>query len=146
VSLALAAGWKPQEISYTGTNLSDRDLDVILAQPLVLNLDSLSAIRRVGVRAPGRGIGLRINPRVGTGYSPQLTYAGEKPTKFGIYADRFTEALEESRRRGLPASRAEGGGHLGLPERGRICGRHVFLSLRAAGGRGARGGAATECR
>ena len=47
VSLALEAGWQPREISYTGTNLSERDLDVILPQPLVLNLDSLSAIRRV---------------------------------------------------------------------------------------------------
>ena len=93
VTLALGAGWKPEEISYTGTNLSDRDLDVILAEPLILNLDSLSAIRRVGRRAPGRAIGLRVNPQIGTGYSAQLTYAGDKPTKFGIYADRFDEAL-----------------------------------------------------
>jgi len=101
VSLALESGWKPEEMSYTGTNLSDRDLDVILTQPVVLNLDSLSAIRRVGGRAPGRSIGLRVNPEVGTGYSAQLTYAGEKPTKFGIYADRFAEALEEARRHRL---------------------------------------------
>ena len=101
VALALAAGWTPTEISYTGTNLSERDLDVILAQPLVLNLDSLSAIRRVGRRAPGRAIGLRINPQLGAGYSAQLTYAGEKPTKFGIYADRFDEALALARDHGL---------------------------------------------
>ena len=97
VQLALAAGWAPAEISYTGTNLSERDLDVILAQPVILNLDSLSAIRRVGRRAPGRAIGLRINPQIGAGYSAQLTYAGEKPTKFGIYADRFEEALRLAR-------------------------------------------------
>jgi diaminopimelate decarboxylase len=101
VTLALESGWLPAEISYTGTNLSERDLDVILAQPLILNLDSLSAIRRVGRRAPGRTIGLRINPQVGSGYSAQLTYAGEKPTKFGIYADRFDEALEVAREAGL---------------------------------------------
>jgi diaminopimelate decarboxylase len=101
VSLALEAGWKPAEMSYTGTNLSDRDLDLILAQPLVLNLDSLSAVRRVGRRVPGRRIGLRVNPEVGTGYSAQLTYSGEKPTKFGIYADQFAEALEEARRHRL---------------------------------------------
>jgi diaminopimelate decarboxylase len=101
VTLALESGWAPGEISYTGTNLSERDLDVILAQPLVLNLDSLSAIRRVGRRARGRAIGLRINPQVGSGYSAQLTYAGEKPTKFGIYADRFDEALALARESGL---------------------------------------------
>ena len=101
VTLALASGWKPEELSYTGTNLSSRDLDRILAPPLVLNLDSLSAVRRVGARARGRRIGLRVNPQVGTGYSEKLTYAGDKPTKFGIYADRFEEALAEARRLGL---------------------------------------------
>lgn len=101
VSLALASGWKAEEISYTGTNLSARDLDRILAAPLVLNLDSISAIRRVGARAPGRRIGLRVNPEIGTGYSEKLTYAGDKPTKFGIYADRFEEALAEARRHRL---------------------------------------------
>ncbi len=101
VTLALGAGWKPEDISFTGTNLSERDLNVILAQPVILNLDSLSAIRRVGRRAPGRAIGLRVNPQVGTGYSAQLTYAGEKPTKFGIYADRFDEALSLARDCGL---------------------------------------------
>jgi diaminopimelate decarboxylase len=97
VTLALSAGWAPEEISYTGTNLSERDLEVILAQPLILNLDSLSAIRRVGRRGAGRAIGLRINPQIGAGYSAQMTYAGEKPTKFGIYADRFDEALALAR-------------------------------------------------
>jgi diaminopimelate decarboxylase len=97
VTLALEAGWHPEEISYTGTNLSDRDLNVILPHQLVLNLDSLSAIRRVGRRAPGRAIGLRINPQIGAGYSPQLTYSGEKPTKFGIYANQLDEALALAR-------------------------------------------------
>ena len=101
VTLALESGWRPEEISYTGTNLSEPDLDVILARPLILNLDSLSGIRRVARRVPGRAIGLRINPQVGTGYSAQLTYAGEKPTKFGIYADRFDEALALARAQGL---------------------------------------------
>jgi diaminopimelate decarboxylase len=101
IALALESGWKAEEISYTGTNLSARDLDVILAHPVVLNLDSLSALRRVGARAPGRRIGLRINPQVGTGYSAQLTYAGDKPTKFGVYADRLDAALEEAHRHRL---------------------------------------------
>lgn len=101
VALALESGWKAEELSYTGTNLSDRDLERILPHPLLLNLDSLSAIRRTGPGAPGRSIGLRINPQVGTGYSAQLTYAGTKPTKFGIYEDQLEEALVEARRQRL---------------------------------------------
>ena len=94
VDIALENGWRPDEISYTGTSLSDRDLDRILRHPVTLNLDSLSAIRRVGARGPGRRIGLRINPGVGAGFSSKLTYSGEKPTKFGIYPDQFGEALD----------------------------------------------------
>jgi diaminopimelate decarboxylase len=69
VELALASGWRPEEISYTGTNLSERDLDVILARPVHLNLDAVSQVERVGRRAPGRTIGLRVNPGAGAGYN-----------------------------------------------------------------------------
>jgi diaminopimelate decarboxylase len=101
VSLALDSGWKAEELSYTGTNLSDRDLDRILPHALDLNLDSLSAVRRVGGRAPGRPIGLRLNPGVGAGYTAQLTYSGDKPTKFGIYPEKLDEALALARQHRL---------------------------------------------
>jgi len=96
VAGALDAGWTAEEISYTGTNLSSRDLDRILAHPLQLNLDSLSALEKVGSRSPGRVIGLRVNPGVGA-YSTRLTAAGNKPSKFGIYPDQFEKALELAR-------------------------------------------------
>lgn len=95
---ALECGYTPSEISYTGTNLSERDLDVILAQPgLHLNLDAISQIHRVGRRAPGRRIGLRVNPGRGAGYNAGLEYAGDVPTKFGIYEDRLDEAVAVAR-------------------------------------------------
>ncbi len=92
MDMALAAGWTAGEISYTGTNLSSSDLERILAHPLVLNLDSLSAIRHVGARAAGRTIGLRLNPGVGA-YSTRTTTAGSWPSKFGIYPEQLDEAL-----------------------------------------------------
>lgn len=101
VDLALASGWKAEEISFTGTCLSPRDLERLLAHPLRLNLDSLSAIRQVGERDPGRAIGLRVNPGVGAGYTETLAYAGDKPTKFGIYPDQLEEALERARQHRL---------------------------------------------
>ncbi len=101
VDLALERGWRPEEISFTGTSLSPRDLDRLLAHPIRINLDSLSAIRQVGERSPGRAIGLRINPGVGAGYSDRMTYSGDKPTKFGIYPDQIDEALDLARRHQL---------------------------------------------
>ena len=98
VQRALECGYTPAEISYTGTNVSGRDLDVIVAQPgLHLNLDAISQIHRVGRRAPGRRIGLRVNPGQGAGYNAKLEYAGDTPTKFGIYEDRLDEAVVVAR-------------------------------------------------
>ena len=98
---ALANGWQPGEISYTGTNVSERDLDVLLAHPIRLNLDAVSQIERVGRRAPGRTIGIRVNPGAGAGYTDKLAYAGDRPTKFGVSDDRLDDAIDAARRHGL---------------------------------------------
>jgi diaminopimelate decarboxylase len=101
VELALTHGWQPEEISFTGTNLSERDLDVLLPTGVHLNLDAISQLERVGRRARGRRIGLRVNPGAGAGYHAGLTYSGDRPTKFGIYDDRLGEAVEVARRHDL---------------------------------------------
>ena len=98
---ALANGWPAEAISHTGTNVSERDLDVLLAHPIRLNLDGVSQVERVGRRAPGRAIGLRVNPGAGAGYTADLAYAGERPTKFGITPDRLDDAIAAARRHGL---------------------------------------------
>ena len=97
---ALEHGWAPAEISYTGTNVSERDLDVILAHPDVhLNVDLISQIARVGRRAAGREIGIRVNPRVGASFEGgrETFYTGERPTKFGVLPERLAEALAAAR-------------------------------------------------
>jgi diaminopimelate decarboxylase len=104
VLCALKHGWRQDEISYTGTNLSERDLDVILAQGDVhLNVDLVTQISRVGRRAPGRTIGLRVNPRAGAGFEGggHTLYAGPRPTKFGIFPERLEEAIQVVRRHDL---------------------------------------------
>jgi len=101
VTHALANGWEPEEISHTGTNVSERDLDVLLARPIRINLDGVSQVERLGRRAPGRTIGLRINQGAGAGYTEHLSYAGERPTKFGVTEDRLDDAIAAVRRHGL---------------------------------------------
>ena len=101
VERAIECGWRPDEISYTGTNVSERDLDVVLAHEVHLNLDSISQIERYGRRAPGSSIGIRLDPGVGAGYNADLHYAGDRPTKFGIGLDRLDEAVEAARRHDL---------------------------------------------
>ena len=98
---AIECGWRSEEISYTGTNVSERDLDVILEHGIHCNLDAISQVARYGRRAPGMTIGIRIDPATGAGYNEQLEYSGSRPTKFGIGLDRFDEALEVAARHRL---------------------------------------------
>jgi diaminopimelate decarboxylase len=103
ISWALRHGWDAAEISYTGTNLSERDLDAILDTGVHLNVDLLTQLDRVGRRAPGSTIGIRVNPRVGASYGDdrRTFYTGERPTKFGIFAEQLDDALAIVRRHGL---------------------------------------------
>ncbi len=99
---ALDNGWEPAEISYTGTNVSSRDLDAVLDAGVHMNVDLLSQLDRLGRRAPGATVGLRINPRIGAAFpGGGQTYAGDRPTKFGIYPERLDEALDIARRHDL---------------------------------------------
>lgn len=101
VRYALDRGWRPEEISYTGTNVSERDLDSILAAGVHVNVDLLSQLDRYGRRAPGTAVGIRVNPRAGATWSGERAhghgeslYAGARPTKFGILEEQLDEALQ----------------------------------------------------
>ena len=59
-----------------------------------LNVDLLTQLDRVGRRAQGARLGIRVNPRIGaTADGRDSLYAGPKPTKFGILPERIHEAL-----------------------------------------------------
>ena len=130
VEWALRHGWAPRQISFTGTNLSDRDLDAILAAGIHMNADLISQVARVGRRAPGSTIGLRVNPRAGAGVGggTETPYAGTRPTKFGIFAEQLEEALAVARRHRLTIDTVHvhvGDGYLteGLPAFEEVIGR-----------------------
>jgi diaminopimelate decarboxylase len=100
--LARQVGFREEEITYTGTSVANEDLDCLQRHPGVrVNCDAISTIKRFGERCPGRTIGIRINPRLGAGYNETLRYAGDTPTKFGIYQERFQEALDIAQAHGL---------------------------------------------
>ena len=101
---ALAHGWAPEEISFTGTNVSERDLDAILPTGVHLNLDLLSQLDRLGRRAPGSSVGIRVNPRSGAASWPgaaDLYTGSRRPSKFGILEEQLDDALEIASRHGL---------------------------------------------
>ncbi len=99
---ALACGFALSQMSFTAGSLSQADYAALSGWPeLWVNADSLTALRRLAQVSPGRELGLRINPASGLGYNERVTYSGVKPSKFGVYFDRFAEALTLARQHGL---------------------------------------------
>lgn len=100
----LGCGFPASAISFTGTSLSSKDIEVLARFPdLRVNLDSLSSLNSFGRAGPGRKVGLRINPGVGVGYhgNERLSYSGAATTKFGIYLDHIDQASAIAARWGL---------------------------------------------
>lgn len=96
--LALKFSFREDRLSYTGTSLSESDITFLADYPSIhVNVDSLSCLRRLASRCPGRTLGVRINPEGGIGYrnEPRLVYsAQERPSKFGLLAEQLHDALE----------------------------------------------------
>ncbi|MBK8476169.1 MAG: methyltransferase domain-containing protein [Opitutaceae bacterium] len=96
IAWARACGFADRALSFTAGSLSTADYTALAQAPDVwVNADSLTALRRLAQVSPGRELGLRINPAAGLGYASNslVRYSGAKPTKFGVYRDRFAEAL-----------------------------------------------------
>ncbi len=94
--LALASSFREEQLSYTGTSLSESDLTFLAEHPGIhVNVDSLACLRRLASRCPGRSLGVRINPESGIGYrnEARLVYsAQERPGKFGLLKEQLPEA------------------------------------------------------
>ncbi|WP_241019151.1 diaminopimelate decarboxylase [Paraburkholderia sp. Tr-20389] len=104
---ALACGFAPSQISYTSHGMAPDEAALLAALPEVLvNCDTLAAVRMMGAYGTRREIGLRINPGLGIGYgnNERLLYAG-RTTKFGIYREQFDEAIALARESGLAVTR-----------------------------------------
>ncbi|GAB6095771.1 diaminopimelate decarboxylase [Desulfatiferula olefinivorans] len=104
VRLARSCGFSSEHISLTATALSAGEIDRLLGhEGLVITCDSITMIRHIGTRCPGREIGIRLNPGLGVGYGQEerLRYSGGRTTKFGIYAEQMDEAVKTAETYGL---------------------------------------------
>ena len=99
---ALSCGFDESQLSFTAGCLSTADYLALAGwSQLWINADSLTALRRIAALSPGRQLGLRINPASALGYNDLVSYSGAKPSKFGVYRDRFDEALALASNSGL---------------------------------------------
>ncbi len=97
--LALDAGIEKENILFTGTSVSDEDLDEIAGLGITINIDSFSQLKRLAKRGKFR-VSIRWNPGIGAGHHDHTITAG-KFIKFGIPEDRVLDAFREAVMLGL---------------------------------------------
>lgn len=91
VAIALLAGAREDQLSYTGVGLSGKDIAALLDRGIHVNLDSLSEVRRLPAAAVA--IGLRIAPNVSAGFHEHCQ-AGRWGQKFGMYPQDASTAQD----------------------------------------------------
>ncbi|MBS7630913.1 diaminopimelate decarboxylase [Candidatus Bathyarchaeota archaeon] len=100
VFTAFKAGFKPGELLYTGTSVRNDELEYLLKSKILINVDSLSQLRRIlDIEAP-KTISFRVNPKAGAGHHKHVITAGAK-AKFGLWEDEALEAYRIARDRGV---------------------------------------------
>ena len=83
IHLAMKAGYTPESIWFTCSNVSDDDLRAIPDPGIVVNVNSMSEIDRLLALDLPNPVALRVNPDVGAGHHADVITAGEG-VKFGI--------------------------------------------------------------
>ncbi len=98
---ALKSGFPKQKILYTGTSVSESDIDAVLGDGVLMNIDSLSQLERMAARnKPNLEVAIRWNPGLGIGFHKHVITAG-KGVKFGIDSDNIIEACLLAEKLGL---------------------------------------------
>lgn len=102
IYLALKAGFKPEEILFTGNNIKNQELGFALRTNVRITVDSISQIRRLAELARGNspGIAIRINPEIGAGHHDHCITGG-RDAKFGVWDDQAREAARIAKQSGI---------------------------------------------
>lgn len=93
VFLALQAGFKPEQILLTATNLTRDDIEYVLAKNIIVNIDNLSMLEEHGELFDGREVSVRINPDIRAGGHSYLE-TGHRDSKFGLLIEETPRAIE----------------------------------------------------
>jgi len=93
VFLALKAGFPPEKILFTGTSVRDDELKFLVESGVLINIDSISQLRRLLKINIPEILSVRVNPELGAGHHEHVVTAG-RSSKFGLWE---TDALEAYR-------------------------------------------------
>jgi diaminopimelate decarboxylase len=113
VDAALAAGFPPERILFTGTSVSIADLERLMTvDGLTLNIDAPEQLEMMGAfkrrKCSGKRIrvSVRWNPGIGSGFNPRVITAGRRssdgtPIKFGVEEGKVVGVFERAKALGF---------------------------------------------
>lgn len=93
VELALHIGVPASRIMFTGNNMTDSEMHRVHDLGVLLNIGSLSRLKKYGVAYPGSRVCVRFNPNIGIA-SHETNITGGADSKFGI-SFKSVEAVQE---------------------------------------------------
>lgn len=86
----------PTNIFYTENNMTDAEMEDAAAMGVVLNIGSISRLRKYASAHPRSTVSIRIKPDIGDGHHRKVV-TGNEDSKFGIRIDAIDEALSVAR-------------------------------------------------
>lgn len=100
VFLALMAGYSNNQVFFTGTSVRDDELVYLLEKEVLINIDSLSQIKRLLTFGVPPVLSVRVNPQMGAGHHEHVITAGSK-SKFGVWEDEAVTAYALAKDAGI---------------------------------------------
>ena len=99
---SLLAGFEPERIIYTGNNVTDEELKFAVESGVIINLDSISALKRLSklVNPEKVKISFRINPKVGAGHHEHCITGGTL-SKFGVMEEEAVDVYSRAHELGF---------------------------------------------
>jgi len=97
--IAVEAGFRPDNVMFTGTSVSNDTIRKVLEMGLFMNIDSMSQLLRLHkIHPEAMDIAIRWNPGTGAGKYPDTITAGSesegRPIKFGIQKNKVLYIAE----------------------------------------------------
>lgn len=102
VYISRKMGFAGDRILFTGNNITNDELKFVLDQGAVLNIDSVSALKRLAelIKPNGLKISFRVNPMVGAGHHDHCITGGVM-SKFGIMDSEAVEVYKLAKELGF---------------------------------------------
>jgi diaminopimelate decarboxylase len=100
VHTALEAGYKPEQILFTGTSVGLDELLYLLDAGVRMNIDSESQLDRLLEQEVPKMISVRVNPELGAGHHEHVITAGPH-AKFGVWDEDAVSVYSKAKNGGV---------------------------------------------